>query len=193
MTKTRTLRPHFSAPIETFHRGRGVQFLIVVLIWFAFTPPANAAEISWNSQPMSLVAKDENLSNFLQRFFARINLPVQTSPRVTGRVSGTFNESAEILFNEIAKSYGLAWYYDGAKMFVYSLTEIESRLVKLEPETARRFPVLLNNLRVADAKYPITESAEEGYFLVAGPPRYVERVVEVAEPGQMTGLCEVAV
>ncbi len=142
--------------------------------------PANAAPLPWDGRRISIQANGEPLAPFLQRFFARLRVPVRTSEQVVGSVSGKFNERARVLFEEMVDSYGLTWYYDGAVMFVYSIAEIESRLVTMEPGTAEKFPVLLNNLLISDKRFPLDQAADEGYISVSGPPRYLERVEEVA-------------
>lgn len=156
-------------------------WLVAMAIAAALVPaPANAAPLPWEGRRIAIEANGEPLAPFLQRFFARLRIPVRTSEQVVGSVSGKFNERASVLFEELVDSYGLTWYYDGAVVFVYSIAEIESRLVTMQPGTAQKFPVLLDNLQISDERFPIDQAADEGYISVSGPPRYLERVEEVA-------------
>jgi type III secretion protein C len=156
---------------------------VCAVAWFAllsWATPARAADVPWPAQRIELSADNEPLNQFLLRFFARLRLPAIASDLVTGRVSGNFNQRPEVLFRELADSYGLTWYFDGSTVHIYSLAEIESRLLTLDPATAARFNKLLADLRIADPRFPVRVSASDGYVSVSGPPRFVARVEEIA-------------
>lgn len=157
-------------------------WFICIALWFALAcavTPARATEVPWANQRVDLSAENEPLNQFLLRFFARLRIPAIASELVTGKVSGRFNQRADVLFRELVDSYGLTWYFDGSTMHVYSLSESESRLLTLDPTTASRFNKLLADLKIADPRFPV-QVANEGYVSVAGPPRFVQRVEEIA-------------
>ncbi len=151
--------------------------LCALLVW---AQPARANEVPWGNQRIELFADNEALAPFLLRLFARLRIPAVASPLVTGKVSGSFNQRPEVLFRELADSYGLTWYYDGATMHLYSIAEIESRLLSLDPTVAARFGKLLADLKIVDARFPVRVAAGDGYVSVAGPPRYLARIEELA-------------
>jgi type III secretion protein C len=168
--------------LRTTAAPQGWRFVVTAL-WIAlcvWLSPARAADVPWPTQRIALSADNEALKPFLLRFFARLRVPASASDLVTGRVSGSFNQRPEVLFRELVDSYGLTWYFDGTTMHVYSLAEIESRLLTLDPGTASRFNRLLSDLKIADARFPVRVSATDGYVAVSGPPRFVARVEEIA-------------
>lgn len=152
--------------------------LALWLLVAAVAVPAKAAPVPWNNQRVELSADNEALAPFLLRLFARLRIPAVASEAVSGRVSGNFNQRAEVLFRELADSYGLTWYYDGATMHLYALAEIESRMLALEPTAAGRMNKLLADLQILDARFPLRVAATEGYLVVSGPPRYLARIEE---------------
>jgi type III secretion protein C len=104
----------------------------------------------------------------------------------------------DALFREISETYGLTWYFDGTTVHVYSLSELESRLLQVDPVDTPRIDRTLTEMRLKDSRYPLRVSAEEGHILVSGPPRYVQLVSEVVErvasaPSQLRADLEVRV
>ena len=161
----------------------GPWWFMCLVLWcscLCLVAPARAAEVPWNNQRVDLSAENEPLNQFLVRFFARLRIPAVASEQVSGKVSGRFNQRADVLFRELADSYGLTWYFDGGTMYLYALTENDSRLLTLDPNTAARFNKLLADLQIADARFPVRVAASDGYVSVSGPPRYLTRIEEIA-------------
>ncbi|MDW2047143.1 SctC family type III secretion system outer membrane ring subunit VscC, partial [Vibrio sp. 708] len=77
--------------------------------------------------------------------------------------------------------YNLMWYFDGAVLHVYKATETRSRLLQLELLTARELRSTLISTGVWDARYGWRVAENKGLVYLAGPPRYVELVVQTAE------------
>ncbi|WP_267713101.1 SctC family type III secretion system outer membrane ring subunit VscC, partial [Vibrio parahaemolyticus] len=73
------------------------------------------------------------------------------------------------------------WYFDGAVLHVYKATETRSRLLQLELLTARELRSTLISTGVWDARYGWRAAENKGLVYLAGPPRYVELVVQTAE------------
>ena len=146
----------------------------------ATAPPAVAQEIPWRRVSFDLQAVNEPLNVFLTRLLTLHGISVTTSGGVaTGRVNGRFKGQAEAVFRELAETYGLTWYYDGTTLHVYSLAELETRLMQVEPVDIARIDRTLKQMRLADGRYPLRLSPDEGTVLVSGPPKYVELVAGV--------------
>ena len=140
-------------------------------------------EIPWREPTFfDLRTTNEPLNVFLSRLFTLHGLPAVMSPAVaTGRVNGRFKGRMDTLFREISETYGLTWYFDGTTVYVYSLTELETRLLQVDPVDAPRIDRTLVEMHLKDTRFPLRVSAEEGQVLVSGPPRYVQLVSEVVE------------
>lgn len=146
----------------------------------ATAPPAVAQEIPWRRVSFDLQAVNEPLNVFLTRLLTLQGISITTSGGVaTGRVNGRFKGQTEAVFRELAETYGLTWYYDGTTLHVYSLAELETRLMQVEPVDIARIDRTLKQMRLADGRYPLRLSPDEGTVLVSGPPKYVELVAGV--------------
>jgi type III secretion protein C len=163
-------------------------------------PLAHAQDIPWR-KPTSfdLQAVNEPLNLFLTRLFTLHGMPATMSPAVaSGRVNGRFRGRIEVVFKELAETYGLTWYYDGATVHIYSLGELETRLLQVEPVDTPRIERMLKQMRLNDSRFPLRIGSPEGQVLVSGPPRYVELVSDVVasiadSPTQLKGNLEIRV
>ena len=164
--------------LSIFRVGASICLTLACLL-----PPtlAQASDIPWTGQRVAFAADNEPLASVLQRLFARIGVPVKTSNQVKGVVSGRFEEPLEILFEELADSYGFTYYYDGSAVFVSSIAESETQLFSLSPEDVSRLPTLVSALQIGDPRFEINSDADQGLVSAAGPPRFLERVAEVVE------------
>ena len=154
--------------------------VVCVLSTFAIGTSALAQEVPWRRVSFDLQAVNEPLNVFLTRLLTLQGISVTTSGGVaTGRVNGRFKGQAEAVFRELAETYGLTWYYDGTTLHVYSLAELETRLMQVEPVDIPRIDRTLKQMRLSDGRYPLRLSPDEGTVLVSGPPKYVELVAGV--------------
>ena len=154
-----------------------VLFVALTLPWAS---PAVAQEVPWRRVSFDLQAVNEPLNVFLTRLLTLQGISVTTSGGVaTGRVNGRFKGQAEAVFRELAETYGLTWYYDGTTLHVYSLAELETRLMQVEPVDIARIDRTLKQMRLADGRFPLRLSPDEGTVLVSGPPKYVDLVAGV--------------
>ncbi len=144
------------------------------------TDAAIAEDVPWRQRTFDLQATNEPLSSFLLRLLTFDGISATMSPAVgTGRVNGRFKGKSERIFKELADTYGLTYYYDGATLHVYSMSEIETRLLQVEPGDVPRVERTLKQMRLADARFPMRVASGEGQVLVSGPPRYVDLVEQV--------------
>ncbi|MDW3048982.1 SctC family type III secretion system outer membrane ring subunit VscC, partial [Vibrio sp. Vb1554] len=141
-----------------------------------------ATELNWPEQPFRYYADNDSLKDLLNNFGANYRVSVSVSDKVNDRVSGRFTpeDPAEFL-DYLAQVYNLMWYFDGAVLHVYKATETRSRLLQLELLTARELRSTLISTGVWDARYGWRAAENKGLVYLAGPPRYVELVVQTAE------------
>ena len=156
------------------------QALVLGLVALAAIAPASAQDVPWRRVSFDLMAVNEPLNVFLTRLLTLHGISITTSPAVaTGRVNGRFKGQADAVFRELAETYGLTGYYDGTTLHVYSLAELETRLMQVEPVDIARIERTLKQMRLADGRFPLRLSPDEGQVLVSGPPKYVELVAGV--------------
>jgi type III secretion protein C len=142
--------------------------------------PVQADEVPWRQRSFDLQASNEPLSSFLLRLLTLDGISATMSPTVSsGRVNGRFRGKSERVFKELAETYGLTWYYDGVTLHVYSMSEIETRLLQVDPTDVPRIDRNLKQMRLFDGRFPLRVANGEGQVLVSGPPRYVDLVEQV--------------
>ena len=73
------------------------------------------------------------------------------------------------------------WYWDGFILWVYSLEEADSRVIKLQTAGTQQLADALAELDIWDDRFPIRASQASSILHVTGPPRYVELVAATAE------------
>jgi type III secretion protein C len=144
-----------------------------------FLGNVHANEIPWRAEPVDLTATNEPLAPFIIRLLTRQRISAAVSEAVgTEAINGRFRGRPDVVFREIAETYGLTWYYDGAVLHVTSLAENRTRLIGVDPTLASRADKMLRDMGIVDRRYPVRLSPSEGYLLVSGPPRMVELVME---------------
>ncbi len=169
--------------MNRIHRLPFVCMAVIAAALIGATPSAAlAADPPWRPDAVEIVADKEPLSFFLLRLLSnqRINGVVSESVGLTP-ISGRFARPAAETFRSLATQFGLTWYYDGAALHVYGPGETQTKVFSLPPDRAARLEPLLATLRFDDRRFPIRISPQEGYVVVAGPPRYVTLVGEVVE------------
>ena len=97
-------------------------------------PQEAAAGVAPNlGRKVSLVAREQQLPAFLNDLFSQIDVPVAVSQSATGVVNGRFAGTADSVFREIARSFSLVGYHDGAVMHVTSASEIGAGRLRAPP------------------------------------------------------------
>ncbi|HHF0543952.1 TPA: type III secretion system outer membrane ring subunit SctC [Vibrio alginolyticus] len=143
---------------------------------------AQATDLHWPEQPFRYYADNDSLKELLNNFGANYRVSVSVSDKVNDRVNGRFTpeDPAEFL-DYLSQVYNLMWYFDGAVLHVYKATETRSRLLQLELLTARELRSTLISTGVWDSRYGWRAAESKGLVYLAGPPRYVDLVVQTAE------------
>ena len=150
------------------------------LALFLAALPAAAAEIPWATPAYTLVARNMNLRTALDTFAVAEGIPLIMSENVQGTFSGDFKDvpPAEFL-KRIATVHNLAWYYDGAALYIYGAGEIATMLIDLQYMKAGEVCQMLVELGVEDERYPLKTASNGELVMVSGPPRYVALIAEM--------------
>lgn len=155
----------------------------------AWSQAVVAAPIPFGNRPVSLTAREQPLPQFLQDLFASVDLPVNVSPKVTGAVNGVFNQSAEAVYRQIARSNGLVEYYDGSVVWIYPASEISTRTLPVSSAVAQRVLSTASDLRMADGRNTI-RSTRDGALVVSGVRRFIEQVEELTRAQAATSAAQ---
>ena len=156
------------------------KFLIAVLTGaLALAATATTNSIPWRVPEYTLTARNMSVRDALDTFGVAEGIPVIASAAVDGRFSGNFNKvPAADFLDRFATMHNLAWYFDGASIYVYGASEIRTALTDLAYMKAEDVRTLLRELGVEDERFPIKTASNDEIILVSGPPRYVELILE---------------
>ena len=99
----------------------------LLLLLSGFPWHAHAAAIPNFDQPVVIIAREQNASQFIEELFGQIQVPVVVSAGINNAVDGHFDGTAQDIFNDMAKSLQITLYYDGAVAFVYPAKNVTRR------------------------------------------------------------------
>src|SRR4051812_30551527 len=125
--------------------------------------------------PVSIVARDQPVGDFVRDLFGRVGQPVVVSSNLTGTINGTFSGPMAKVFGDIAKAFNLVGYFDGAAVYVYSANELTVQTIPADRATAARVVRQVEAQRISDARNMLRAS-RDGTLVASGTPRFVEQV-----------------
>ena len=158
------------------------KFLIGILglLLAGTTLAAPLESIGWKVPRYSMTARAMDVRQALDSFAVAQGIQVLCSEAVVGSFSGNFKDvpAAEFL-DRLAAMHNLTWYYDGASIFVSSVSESLTTLIDLRYMKAAEVTAMLKELGVEDARFPLKTASDGELIMVYGPPRYVALVTEM--------------
>ncbi len=141
---------------------------------------AEAKTIPWRLPKYTLTARAMDVRQAFDTFGVAEGIPVVMSKSVQGEFSGNFADvPAGEFLDKLSTIHNLAWYYDGAALYVYAASEVQTMMQDLRYMKAGEVCALLKELGVEDERYPIKAASNDELILVSGPPRYVELLAEM--------------
>ena len=160
-------------------------FIIGLLFCMALSPLMGQgvpSRVPWKTTEYTLMAREMPLRDALMSFGTSQGLAVIMSKDVTGFVSGDFKQLPPGQFlDQLTALYNLSWYYDGSAIYVCTGSETVTMLLDLKYMKAADVQAMLKELGVEDERYPLKTTSDSELVMVAGPPRYVQLVVELVE------------
>ena len=141
-----------------------------------------AASLPWNDKPYSHYSDQEPLSEMMKTLAANQGTPITLSPKVNDVVSMHYkNSTSKKIFEELVRTYGLIWYYDGESVFIYKEEEARRGSVSMENMTPSEFSEALKRLEVLDDQFHWEVSEVDNVIYFTGPERFVSSVLSMAE------------
>ncbi|MGX5805600.1 secretin N-terminal domain-containing protein [Bradyrhizobium sp. Arg314] len=133
--------------------------------------------LSLPSTPYRYTVLDQDLSAALQEFGNNLNISVNISPEVKGRIRGRMPDLAPREFlDRLTEMYDLQWYFDGLVLYVSAAKEAQTRMLVLAPIRFDAFKAALDELDISDDRYVVRPAPGNGLVLVSGPPRFTALV-----------------
>src|SRR5262249_16782908 len=130
--------------------------LMVALALVALNAPVRASEPNWPPGPYKYLVIDQDIKEVLTEFGRNIDVPVEVSDQVKGRLRGQLPvATAKEFLNQLCESYGLIWYFDGAALHVNAKSEIKTELINIGRLPAKNVTDELTKLGIADPRFPV--------------------------------------
>lgn len=150
------------------------KFLTIGTLFVITTSSPLGAPLSLPTTPYSYTVLDQELSAALQEFGSNLNIKVNVSAEVKGRIRGRMPDLPPREFlDHLTKLYNLQWYYDGLVLYVTAAKEAQSRLLVLAPISFDAFKSALDTLNISDDRFVVKPAPGNGLVLTSGPPRFI--------------------
>jgi type III secretion protein C len=128
---------------------------------------------------LTLEAQDQPLSEFLRELFRSAGVRGEPSDKLSGRISGRFEDSPEHIFADVVKAYDLVPYYDGTVMHVANIEQIESKSIRVRPDEIERIARKLPARDAGDANQSVDVSRDAGVIKVRGTPAFIRDIEQL--------------
>ena len=139
--------------------------------------PARSSEPKWPDGPYKYLVIDQDIKDVLTEFGRNIDVPVEVSNQVKGRLRGQLPVvTARDFLNKLCESYGLIWYFDGATLHVSAKSEVKTELINIGRLPVQNLTDQLNTLGIADPRFPVRSTPDGGVISVSGPAPYIALV-----------------
>lgn len=158
----------------------GLQWGACLLLFAACT--AAAAPLPWKDEKYSHFSDEEPLGELLKTLAALQDIPIVVSPKVKDVVSlHVIDKQPAAIFQELARNYGLIWYYDKEALFVYKEDEVQTASVSMKKMSPQEFTNSLKRLEVLDERFNWEVSEVDNIIYFTGPERFVSSVLDMAK------------
>lgn len=126
-------------------------------------------------------AEAKKLASVLQDFAASQGMPAIVDPSIDGVVTGSFDTTGQAFMDTISRAYGVIWYSDGAALYFYPGSAMQSRIFRLKGYPLEQVRQLLSTLKLDDPRYPLLFDKGQQTLMVNGPPRHVQLIALALE------------
>ena len=128
------------------------------------------------------VSRSDSAEHLLNAIGAKARQAVVVSAKAQRKkVSGSFDLARPFeVLNKVSAEVGLVWYSDNQSIYVYEASEQKNAVGRLRSTSVATLNDFLRKARLADLRYPVRGGGADGTFYVAGPPVYVDIVLNAA-------------
>ncbi len=144
-----------------------------------FSVQVYSAPVPNFDKPVSLTAREQAITVFMQELFGQIDVPVVVDSRVEGKVNASFSSlPAQEVFEDVGRSFGLVVYYDGAVAYIYTANNISQRFLATPKHMTNRILKNVYSLGLTDQQNQL-RSSNDGGLVVRGTKRFIEQIEEL--------------
>ncbi|MBB1269000.1 type III secretion system outer membrane ring subunit SctC [Shewanella sp. SR44-3] len=157
---------------------RAFGMLLLCLFWGS----AQGQSLDWGEREFKYYANNDELKDVITNFATNYGVAAAVSEQISEQVSGRYTpDDPEAFLNYLSSLYNLTWYYDGAVLYVYKAVETQSELIQLDQVSVKTLRSTLESTGIWDPRFGWKAITGKGSVYIAGPPRYVELIAQVAQ------------
>jgi type III secretion protein C len=150
--------------------------LIVAIGSVGLITAAQGLEPKWPPGSYSYLVIDQDIKDVLTEFGHNVDVPVNISEQVKGRLRGRLPvTTAREFLDKLCESYGLIWYFDGAALHVSAKSEVKTESISVGQLPVENLTDELNKLGIGDPRFSV-RSAGSGVVSVSGPAPFIAMV-----------------
>lgn len=143
---------------------------------------AATASMSWLEQDYPYLAIDQALPDALRELGHNLDVTIDVSPNVRGRVRHYEHEgSASEFLDSITAEHRLDWVFDQGRLFVSSADEKTARSWSGGAGAFESVRAALADAALDDPRYPIGFDSGRGEINLFAPPHYMSLAARVIE------------
>lgn len=139
--------------------------------------PVLTEPIPASTQPVSITARNTELTPFLEQLFAQGGLRVQVSNTLRGRrINGRFDGTMAEVWDQVSGAFGLVGYYDRSVVRVYAAADVATR--RYDDVDATALLAEVRRLRLTDDNNALSGGGTS--VSASGVPAFLQQVGELA-------------
>ncbi|MDF9618778.1 type III secretion system outer membrane ring subunit SctC [Pseudomonas entomophila] len=165
---------------------------VALAAWWMGCGAVQARPLDWPEEPYSYVAHGESLRDVLINFAANYHSSVVVSDKVDDQVNSSFDlQDPQAFLKLVGALYNLVWYYDGAVLYVFKSTEMQTRLVQLGQVKEAQLRQALQAGDNWEPSFPWRPGPGGQLVYVSAPPRYLDMVSQTLQALQQQNTLQV--
>ena len=157
-------------------------FIVVAVVMFASAPGFGEKLNLPANTDYSVASNGDTLGSLLNSFATNYDLIPVVSEKLYQRKISLVIDSLppEKFMQELNKREPFVWYYDGAAIYFYDVSEMQNAVIRLNNISPRSLKRKVTNMRVWDSRFHWRQSSGDGVVYVSGPPRLIELMAQTA-------------
>ncbi len=139
----------------------------------------------WPSSIVYHFSFGEKIPNTIKDFCSMQDIHVVLSEKVEKieeKANRVFRDMYPVdVWEQLTKTYGLLWFYDGSVLYVYLGTEIETKVLHIHPEQTDSLVQLVDQLGFYSSRLSLKAVREAGIVIASGPPKFMSLLEDMAK------------
>ncbi len=159
-----------------------IQILVSIVVCGMFISESNSESLKWPDSSYSAASNGDSLGSLLNNFATNYDLiPVVSEKLYDRKVNLSIDSMAPSQFMKALNKHApFVWYYDGAAIYFYDVSEMKNAVINLNSITPRTLKRKIRSMKIWDDRFHWKQSTGDGVVYISGPQRLIELVSQTA-------------